>query len=175
SMPQRDPVAAEPKVRVARGVANPARIYRYLLESPYDAKLLEHLITGQLALIDVSNGQVTRIGEPSMVRSVVMSPGAGQFRVTNVTKPFSYHVPFLRFGSQEGLYSLEGKNLFTLADKKLREFDAQQGGAPAAKNPGKKGGKGAVQPPPDPNPDDPKGDNQAIDPDAKRLLVWRPD
>src|SRR5262249_42660702 len=141
AVPKREAVAAEPKVRVARGTANPSRIYRYLLESPYDAKLLEHLITGQVALIDVPSGKVTRVGQPGMIRGIVMSPGAGQFRITSVTKPFSYHVPFLRFGSQEGLYSAEGKNLFTLAEKKLREFEPQQAAA-SPKGPGKKDGKG---------------------------------
>src|SRR5262249_49035441 len=44
-MPKADSVAAEPKVRVTRGGANPSRTYRYLLESPHDMKLLEHLAT----------------------------------------------------------------------------------------------------------------------------------
>jgi len=108
-------VATEPKVRVATDGKNPSRTYRYLLESPHDMKLLEHLATGQLALIDVNDGKVTKVGFPSLLRSVSISPGGQHFRVATMKKPFSYYVPALRFGSQEGLWSLEGKSLYTLA------------------------------------------------------------
>ena len=45
----RPPVATEPLVRVAQNGKDPSRTYRYLLESPYEMQLLEHLLTGQLA------------------------------------------------------------------------------------------------------------------------------
>ena len=64
------PTATEPKVRVARDGKDPSRTYRYLLESPYEMELLEHLLTGQLALIDVADGTVTKVGPPAMIRSV---------------------------------------------------------------------------------------------------------
>jgi dipeptidyl aminopeptidase/acylaminoacyl peptidase len=113
-------VAAEPKVRVTRGGNNPSRTFRYLLESPHDLALLEYLVTGQVALIDVADGKVTKVGFPAMVRSVSTAPGEGQFRVATVKKPFSYFVPFANFGSQEGVWDLEGKSLVTLADRSLR-------------------------------------------------------
>ena len=55
-------VATEPKVRIARDGKDPSRTYRYLLESPYQMHLLEHLLTGQLAIINVDDGVVTRVG-----------------------------------------------------------------------------------------------------------------
>src|SRR5262249_31491036 len=99
-VPKPNGVAAEPKVRVTRGGNNPSRTYRYLLESPHDMQLLEHLSTGQLALIDINDGRISKVGCPNMIRSVSMSPGEEQFRVATVKKPFSYYVPFTRFGSQ---------------------------------------------------------------------------
>src|SRR5262249_34141840 len=117
--PQRNGVPTEPKVRVARDGKQPSRTYRYLLESPHDMKLLEHLATGQLALIDIHDGKVTKVGFPNMLRSVSMAPGEGQFRVSTLKKPFSYYVPLTRFGTQEGLWNLEGKSLYTLADRQL--------------------------------------------------------
>src|SRR5262245_31366766 len=120
-LPKPDCVATEPRVRVARDGANPSRTYRYLLESPYDAKLLEHLATGQLALINVNDGKVTKIGAPDMIRSVTMAPGEQQFRVATIKKPFSYFVPMTRFGYAEGIWNREGKSQYTLADRGIQQ------------------------------------------------------
>jgi dipeptidyl aminopeptidase/acylaminoacyl peptidase len=181
--PKHDAFASEPKVRVARGGNNPSRTYRFLLESPHDMKLLEHLATGQLTLIDVADRKITRVGEPSMIRSVSMAPGEQQFRVTLMKKPFSYFVPAARFGSVESIWSREGKNLFTLAEKELRDSEPTDPVAPKVGVGGKgKGGKGKqVNPMPQPtpvDPADPAGDPKGgppVDPDAKRSITWRPD
>jgi dipeptidyl aminopeptidase/acylaminoacyl peptidase len=197
-------IVSEPKVRVAREGKDPSRTYRYLLESPYQIQLLEHLLTGQLAIINVEDCSVMNIGAPAMIRSVSTAPGEGQFRVATVKKPFSYYAPFQRFGATESIWNREGKSLFTLSDRNLRESEPQP--AAVATNPttptfGKGGGnrgggaKGAnnpmqpvtdpdpmVQPPVQPpiqppvNPDDPPlNAPEPVDPDGKRELTWRPD
>jgi hypothetical protein len=51
-------------------------------------QLLEHLLTGQLAIIDVADGGMTKIGAPTMIRSVSAAPGEKEFRVTTVKRPF---------------------------------------------------------------------------------------
>jgi dipeptidyl aminopeptidase/acylaminoacyl peptidase len=184
--PKTNGVPTEPKVRVTRGGTNPSRTYRYLLESPYDVKLLEHLVTGQVALINIYDGKVTKVGFPNMVRGVSMAPGESHFRVTTMKKPFSYYVPLARFGAQEGIWNLEGKHLYTLSDRKLQDTEPPPGPGPApvtvtqptaqqdqAQPPGQgrggKGGKGFFG----------KGGGQPGgpqgDPDAKRDLGWRPD
>jgi dipeptidyl aminopeptidase/acylaminoacyl peptidase len=191
-----------PKVRVARDGPNPSRTYRYLLESPHDMQLLEHLITGQLVTIDVADGKVTKIGGPTMISSVSPSPEAKQFRVTTVKKPFSYYVPFQRFGSMESVWDAEGKSLAMLSERGLRENEpAPTAVATPATGPtgrfGAGGRKGAtaqpadpVNPPPDPtdpapmplpgpgpDPDPNAGPRfgPQVDSDGKRDLVWRPD
>ncbi len=183
-MPKRNTVAAEPKVRVARGGPNPSRTFRFLLESPYDMTLLEHLATGQLSLIDISDGHVTKIGFPNLFQNVSMAPGKEQFRVSMMKRPFSYFVPMARFGSSEGIWDQEGKSLSTLAERSLREVEPPAptvlttGQGQNAGQGGKKGGgtgaKAKVQPP-QADPDDPKGPAEPVDPDAKRLIAWRPD
>jgi dipeptidyl aminopeptidase/acylaminoacyl peptidase len=183
-VPKADPVS-EPKVRVTRGGTNPSRTYRYLLESPHDVRLLEHLVTGQVAVIDIADGRVTKVGEPAMVRSVSMAPGGEQFRVATVKKPFSYYAPFTRFGSAEGVWDVRGKNLVTLNDRPLREAEPAPAAVttqPAAGQPttGTGGGKGggktgrfgqgkgaATTPKTDPDPDPtapPKVDPDPTDP-----------
>ncbi|HEV3204954.1 MAG TPA: prolyl oligopeptidase family serine peptidase, partial [Gemmataceae bacterium] len=187
-IPKPNGVAAEPKVRIARGGNKPSRTYRYLLESPYDMKLLEHLATGQLALIDINDGKVTKIGFPNLIRNVSMAPGEGQFRITLLKKPFSYFVPLTRFGSQEEICNLEGKCLLTLADRNIRDTEPQPAaptalpagqrrtaGQPRTQAPAQPPDPGQPQPDPDPDPDSPRRDAPPVDPDAKRDIGWRPD
>jgi dipeptidyl aminopeptidase/acylaminoacyl peptidase len=197
--PKHNGVATEPKVRVARGGNHPSRTYRFLLESPYDMKLLEFLATGQLALIDVNDGKVTKVGFPNLIRSVSMAPGEKEFRVTTMKKPFSYYVPLTNFGSLEGVWNSEGKALYTLNDRNLRDTEPQSpvpttlvAGAGGRGGRGGRGGAGqappttTTQPPvnpgpgpgPDPDPDPMLGagrGGQPVDPDAKREIGWRPD
>ena len=175
-------VAGSPKVRVARDGKDPSRTYRYLLESPFQMQLLEHLLTGQLALIDVADGAVATVGAPAMIRSALAAPGEGQFRVSVVKKPFSYYVPFQQFGSAESLWGREGKSLVTLSDRNLREREPQPvvPTDPTAVPAGPKGGatKGGAPPlGPPVNPDDPPPPvaPEPFDPDGKRDLSWRPD
>jgi dipeptidyl aminopeptidase/acylaminoacyl peptidase len=146
-------VAAAPKVRVARPGPNPTRTIRFLLESPTDAALLETLATGQLALVDVADGKVTKVGTPAMIRTASAAPGEEQFRVTEMKKPFSYYVLASSFGSLESVWDNGGKSLFTIQDRKLRETEptpppttvaTAPGGTPPA--PGGGGGRGAATP-----------------------------
>ena len=150
-VPKADAVS-EPKVRVTRGGANPSRTYRYLLESPHDMRLLEYLITGQLAVIDVADGAVTKIGAPAMINGVSSSPDQKQFRVTTVKKPFSYYAPFNRFGSLETVWDREGKSLATLVDRNLRENEPQPTAVAAVqpKGPSRFGNRATTDPPTSP-------------------------
>jgi dipeptidyl aminopeptidase/acylaminoacyl peptidase len=195
-------MASSPKVRVARDGANPSRTFRYLLESPSDMRLLEHLITGQLAVIDVADGRVSKVGAPGMIQSVSAGPEQKQFRVTTVKKPFSYYVPFTRFGSLEAVWDGEGKSLATLSDRNLRETEpAPPAVAAQPKGPTRFGTGGTrttgqptdpatpptdpTDPPaqpmpgpgpgPDPDPAATPRFGPPADPDGKRDLTWRPD
>jgi len=147
-------VAEGPKVRISLEGKFPSRTYRFLLEKPHDMELLEYLATGQLAFIDVYDGKVKKVGAPNMFRTATMAPSGEQFLVTLMKKPFSYYAPASSFGSQEGLWDMTGKNLYTLADRDMR----------IVKGPA---GAGKVQPK--------KGGNLAAGPDGKRDLAWRPD
>jgi dipeptidyl aminopeptidase/acylaminoacyl peptidase len=124
-------IAPSPRVRLARDGAQPSRTYRFLLESPEDAQLLEHLVTGQLALISVANGETATIGEPAMLRSISMSPNGEQFRVATIKKPFSYFVPLTRFGSTESIWDRGGKLLYTLIDRGIQDTDPSTQPTPA--------------------------------------------
>ncbi len=143
-MPKIDSVPHEPKVRVTRGGPNPSRTYRFLLDTPHDMALLEYLLTGQLALVNVADGKVEKVGPPTMYRTVAMSPGEDVYRVTTIKKPFSYFVPVANFGSTESFVNKEGKSLYTVFDRNLRGGDPQVAAAPAAGGGGGRGGRGGA-------------------------------
>ena len=155
--------AKSPRVRVADPspkVQN-ARTYRYLLETVADMELLEHLLIGQLAVIDVTSGKVTKVGAPTMISSVSASLGMESFRVGTMKKEFSYYQPATSVPKSESIWDVEGKNVYSF--------------------PGKgKGGKGKkADDPPDPvDPDQKKAVKEpAEDPEGKRELSsasrWR--
>lgn len=184
-----------PKVRVARSGPQPSRTYRYLLETTQDMEQLERLATGQLALVSVADGQVTKVGEPAMIRSVNPSPEGKSFRVSVMKKPFSYYVPATSFGSMESIWDNAGKNLLTLNDRNLRDtrptvdpktvvaksptpMNPMASKSPADTPMGPRTGRtgrgtpGAGAPnkpmdpdPVDPDPNDPKDPNAPTDPD----------
>ncbi len=162
-------VATEPKVRVARDGKDPSRTFRYLLESPYEAQLLEHLVTGQLVTVDVADGKATKVGNPRLIRAINMAPDGDQFRVTTVKKPFSYYFPFPRFGSLEEVWGADGKTFVVLADQNLRETElpagvatAPQGGNRTGGN--RTGGRTGGQPPAAGPPTDPMNTDPPMPP-----------
>ncbi len=143
-LPQRGPVASQPKVWMTHDGKTPTRTYRFLLKNPYDKTLLEHLSTGQLALVNVNDGSAANIGAPAMFTSIDVSPSSLYFRVTTMQKPFSYFVPTRSFGTKEELWDRKGNALQMLNERKLRV---------GARTPGGRGGQSA---------------------DSKRSLTWRP-
>lgn len=137
-----------PQVRLTEPGKSSIRTYPDLLETPYEAGLLEHYLTGQLALVDVASGAVEEIGTPAMIRSISLSPDGEWFRVTTTLKPFSFTVPYSSFGTLEELWSKEGKPVAEIRRNELR----------AARDQGDQGaGRGGQQQ------------------ERRRSLQWRPD
>jgi dipeptidyl aminopeptidase/acylaminoacyl peptidase len=118
--PPADPaVATGPEVRLTEPGKNIQRTYPSLLEVPTDKARLEYYTTGQLALINVGNRRVRNIGKPAMIQSVDVGMNGQYFRVTTMTKPFSYIVPVSSFGSREQIWDATGKVLATLRETPL--------------------------------------------------------
>ncbi|MCZ6755805.1 MAG: prolyl oligopeptidase family serine peptidase [Gemmatimonadetes bacterium] len=149
-MPLPSPVANEPRVWVFREGEVPTRTYRFLLKTPYDMELLEHLSTSQLALIDVDNGSVTEIGDPGMFTSIGISTDGEYVRVSTMLKPFSYFHTRTSFGSVDELWDLSGNAVHEFSK---RELGQRRGGGRGRRGGGGGGGGG----------------------DGKRSISWRPD
>jgi dipeptidyl aminopeptidase/acylaminoacyl peptidase len=127
--PVRPGIETGPQVRMTQGKKISTRNYASLLMDPFDKAQMEYYVTGQLAMIDVKTGRVSKIGAPSMISAVDMSPDGKAFRVTLLQKPFSYIVPETSFGTQEELWDASGKRVAVLSKRGLSETEA--GDAPA--------------------------------------------
>jgi dipeptidyl aminopeptidase/acylaminoacyl peptidase len=134
AMPKEPAVADGPLVRMTTaGTKNKTPTYASLLGSPYEKALLEYYGTGQLARIDARGGAVRNVGTPAAINEVSVSPDGQLLRVTLLQKPFSYLVPVSSFGTEEQLWSADGRKLATLARRPLRENTAGGGGGDDAR------------------------------------------
>lgn len=100
-----------PQVKQTLEGENILRTYASLMKTPYDEKLLEWHVTGQLALVDVANRRVEKVGEPAMIWDFDFSPDGEYVMVTKLEKPFSYIVPVSSFGKAEEIWDRAGKML----------------------------------------------------------------
>jgi len=137
-----------------------------LMHTPYDQQLLEFHATGQIGIVDVTTGAMTKFGKPAMITAIDMSPDGKYARVTRMTKPFSYIVPVSSFGSIEEVWDAAGTALAEITKRNLNlGVQATPDPVPDPTNPnaqpaqagggGGRGGGGAVN--------------------GKRDLMWRED
>jgi hypothetical protein len=159
AMPQAPAAPTGPTVKITAPERNRLRTFASLMSTPHDFDLLEWHVTGQVAVIDVAKGTVRRVGQPQMVRSIDASPDGRYFRVTRMTRPFSYDVPVTNFGTVEELVDLDGKVLATLNERPLNMAAASDDPAPTPDPPAAGGGRGGA----------------AGAQTGRRELAWRPD
>jgi dipeptidyl aminopeptidase/acylaminoacyl peptidase len=155
-MPKAPTAPAGPTVKIADSDRNRLRTFPSLMSTTYEKELLEWHTTGQLALVDVQKGTVRKIGQPTMIRSLDVSPDLRFARVTRMVKPFSYDVPVNNFGSIEEVWDVtDGKTIAQVIDRPIN-LGVQDDSQPPDPAPGG-GGRG--------------GQNQT----GKREVAWRAD
>jgi dipeptidyl aminopeptidase/acylaminoacyl peptidase len=120
TMPKEPTIAEGPVVRLTGGAKKKTPTYASLMQTPLERAQLEYYSTGQLARIDVKGG-VKNIGAPGMIESVDVSPDGKYLRVSVMQKPFSYLVPVASFGSNEELWTSDGRHVTTLTRRVMRE------------------------------------------------------
>ena len=136
--PTEPAIADGPLVRLSNpGVRNKTRTHASLLGSPFEKAQLEYYATGQLVRLD-ANGRTTTVGSPAMIQAVDVSPDGQYLRVTMLARPFSYLVPITSFGTEEQLWTAEGRLVTTLARRPLRETDMQDDAARTAADSGRR-------------------------------------
>ena len=105
---------------------NRLRTFPSLMSTPYDHQLLEWHATGQIGIVDVATGAITKFGKPAMITAMDVSPDGKYARVTQMTKPFSFIVPASSFGSIEEVWDATGK---ALAEDQQAESESRRAGA----------------------------------------------
>lgn len=128
--PEPPTVPSGPQVKRTMEGENMLRTYASLMETPYDEELLAWHATGQLAVIEVDGGRVTRIGEPAMIWSLDFAPGGEYARVELLQRPFSYIVPVNNFGRVEEIWDRSGNALAQVSEREMNV--GTDGNAPSA-------------------------------------------
>jgi dipeptidyl aminopeptidase/acylaminoacyl peptidase len=155
-MPKAPMSPTGPTVKIADSDRNRLRTFPSLMSTTYEKELLEWHTIGQLAFVDVQKGTVRKIGQPSMIRSLDVSPDLRFARVTRMVKPFSYDVPVNNFGSIEEVWDVtDGKTIAQVIDRPIN-LGVQDDSQPPDPDPAG-GGRG--------------GQNQT----GKREVAWRAD
>ena len=114
-------VPTGPQIQQTSGEKAPVRTYQDLLKSHQDAQLLEHYATSQLARISMEDGTVEHLGSPCLNVYFDSSPDGHYILQRILETPFSFAVPYSRFGGSYQLLSASGELLKTLSSYKAIE------------------------------------------------------
>ncbi|KAF1719402.1 S9 family peptidase [Pseudoxanthomonas wuyuanensis] len=96
------------------------RTYQDLLKNETDARLFEHYLRSQTALVDLA-GNVARLGVPALTLSVEASPDGRYLLNQRIERPFSYLVPYRRFPRRIEVLDLQGRLVHEVAKLPLVE------------------------------------------------------
>lgn len=114
--PTQAAVPTGPQVKRTEEGENLLRTYASLMKTPHDEALLKWHATGQVALVDVERRREQKVGEPTMVWALDVSPDGVWMRVTRLVEPFSYIVPVGNFGKVEEIWDASGAKLATVQE-----------------------------------------------------------
>lgn len=103
-----------PTIQENLGKAAPSVTYQDLIKSPYDEYVFEFLAKSQL--VKNKNGIETKIGEPTLMNSVSISPDKNYILTRNLKKPFSYLVTAYGFASSIQVLKISGELVKNITD-----------------------------------------------------------
>jgi len=110
-----------PIIQESDGTPSPARTYQNLLTNTDDERLFDYYTTSQLVKINVTNDEITPIGEPAIFRDVSPSPRGDYILVSKIVRPYSYLVPVFRFPNEVEVWTREGDRIAHIASIPLGE------------------------------------------------------
>ncbi len=103
-----------PTIQENLGKIAPSVTYQDLIKSPFDEYLFEYFTTVQL--VKNNNGVETKIGKPSILSSIALSPDKQYFLTKTLNKPFSYLVPAYGFAASVSINDNKGNLVHNLAN-----------------------------------------------------------
>ncbi len=104
----------------AGGGVKAIRTYQDMLRNEDDARVFEHYMCSQSALVDL-DGKVTMVGEPALTLSIGASPDGHYLLRQRIERPFSYLVPADSFPRRIEVLNLDGKLVKEIANQPLVE------------------------------------------------------
>ena len=112
-----------PKIQESLGVSAAISTYeaRDVLKNPYDADLFDYYTSSQLALVNVSSGDVARIGKPAVFGEVRAAPGGSYLLVERIHRPYSYLCAYYRFPKEVEIWTTTGDLADTVASLPLAD------------------------------------------------------
>ncbi|AIF46880.1 S9 family peptidase [Dyella japonica] len=114
------PTGPDTQQTQAGGGVKAIRTYQDMLHDENDAKLFEHYLRSQSALVDL-DGKVTTLGEPALTLSMAPSPDGRYLLRQRVERPFSYLVPVDSFPQRIEVLDRDGKLVKEIAHLPLVE------------------------------------------------------
>jgi dipeptidyl aminopeptidase/acylaminoacyl peptidase len=119
--PQYSLVPTGPVVSETSGKQAKARTFVDLLKSEEDAVIFEYLAKSQLAVVDITTGNVKKLGQPAIYDEARFSPNEAYLIIHRIKRPFSFNVPYDLFAQTYELWGKEGNLIKTLVDKGIMD------------------------------------------------------
>ncbi|MBN2856876.1 MAG: S9 family peptidase [Candidatus Delongbacteria bacterium] len=110
-----------PKTEESFDKTSPLRTYSNLLETAFDMKLFEYFFTSRFVMLDFITGKETPVGEPGIYRTFSQSPNGKYFLTRKVNEPYSYTVPYYRFGYSVLILDEKGNVVTELVNKPIQD------------------------------------------------------
>jgi len=119
--PEKPLAPVGPTIQETSGKVAKVWTYQDLLENPYDEKLFDYYCTSQLAEINVSTGNLKKIGKPGIYPMSDPSPGGDYLLVHKIKKPYSYMVPYYYFTHTMEAWDKNGNLVKVIAELPLAD------------------------------------------------------
>jgi len=109
-------VPVGPEVQVSGGKEAQVATYQDLFKNAFDEVLFDYYATSQTAIVDVSTGQVRKVGLPGIFDSISVSPAMDYVLVERIKRPYSYSLPASGFSHSVEIWNMDGGLVKVLAD-----------------------------------------------------------
>lgn len=114
--PKQARVPSGPIIQENNGNLAPVHTFQDLLKNPYDEKLFAYYAQSRLVRCDIKTQKLRDLGIEGMISSFNSSPDGKFLWVRMIKRPFSYVVPYSRFGSEIKIFDDKGHFIHLLAD-----------------------------------------------------------
>lgn len=110
-----------PIIQQAGGVVSQNRTFADLIKSPQDEQLFADAIETQLIIYNARTKKSKKLGKPTMLNRVSVSPNGKMFLIETLKRPFSTVVPYALFGKKTEIWSRDGKVAHKIHEKPAAE------------------------------------------------------